>query len=434
MTAPSSAPALSPDQGPPADLPGIADRARAIMLAAALADALTAQPEPAQSPAAPPEGADTAAGGQVIGIPAVGSAQGISPGAGATYGGAAAEGAASVAGAGAGLGPDPTAHQLQPLRISADTQLSLYTMDGLLEAIEWASDGEAADETACQWLAQLRWLRTQDVEWPESAPSPLPRWIDSHEVLHADHGHQGQTLEALLTGSMGLVDRPVLPQAQDRTAVIRSIPYGLLPVGWRSIAPLSIDAAAITHGRSEAQTATTALALMLQAAQVEGCRGTAEPVRTAAQAALEVLGRLTRPTRGTSELLQAVLDGRGPDTAAGVAQDADTPQGQADSGAAGSSAEQDRDTSSRALAIGLRCALEAEQTGASAPELWKTAVAAAQREQGSDARGSAPLAAALIAAAHGGASLEAQQIGRLEAREVIEEACQRWVQLLGLTG
>lgn len=428
MTASSSSPALSPDQGPPADLPGIADRVRAIMLAGALADALTAQPEPAQAPAAPPEGVSTAAGGQVLGIPSPGAAQGGSPGAGAASGGAAA----TIADAAAVSGP--TTLQLQPLRISADTQLSLYTMDGLLESIEWASAGEAADETACQWLAQLRWLRTQDVEWPESAPSPLPRWIDAHQVLHADHGHQGQTLEALLTGSMGLVERPVLPEAQDRTAVIRSIPYGLLPVGWRSIAPLSIDAAAITHGRAEAQTAATALALMLQAAQVEGCRGSEEPVRTAAESALDVLGRLTRPTRGTSELLQAVLDGRDPDTAAGVAQDADTPQGQADSGAAGSSAGPDRDTSSRTLAIGLRCALEAEQTGASAPELWKTAVAAAQREQGSDARGSAPLAAALIAAAHGGASLEAQQIGRLEAREVIEEACQRWVQLLGLTG
>ena len=127
MTASSSSPALSPDQGSLADLPGIADRVRAIMLAGALGDALTAQPEPAQAPAAPPEGVSTAAGGQVLGIPSPGAAQGGSPGAGAASGGAAA----TIADAAAVSGP--TTLQLQPLRISADTQLSLYTMDGLLE-------------------------------------------------------------------------------------------------------------------------------------------------------------------------------------------------------------------------------------------------------------------------------------------------------------
>lgn len=415
MTAASSSPALSPDHGPSAQLPGIADRVRATMLAAAVADALTARLGSAQDP--------TAAAHD-------GAAQDGDALTGAAYGGAAA----TAEGAAAATGTGTAAPQLEPLRISADTQLALYTMDGLLESIEWASAGESADETACQWLAQLRWLRTQEVDWPESAPSPLPRWIDAHEVLHADHGHQGQTLEALRTGSMGLVERPVLPQAQDRTAVIRSIPYGLLPVGWRSIAPLSIDAAAITHGRPEAQTAATALALMIQAAQVEGSRGEQAPVRAAARAALEVLGRLTRPTRVTAEALEAVLDGRAPDTAADRAQDAEGGEDRAASGHDPDGAAQARDTSSRALAIGLRCALEAEQTGAPAPELLGTAVAAAQREQGSDPRGSAALAAALIAAAHGSAVLEAQQIGRLEAREVIEEACRRWVQLLGLTG
>lgn len=414
MTADSSSPALLPDQSPAGDLPGSADRVRTVMLAAALADALTARLEPAQTRTAP--------------------AASFSPGtgSGAAFGGAAAEGTVSAAVCGTALESAPNDPQPEALRISADTQLALYTMDGLLESIEWAAAGEGADETACQWLAQLRWLRTQDVEWPESAPSPLPRWIDSHEVLHADHGHQGETLEALLTGSMGLVERPVLPQAQDRTAVIRSIPYGLLPVGWRSVAPLSIDAAAITHGRAEAQTATTALALMLQAAQVEGCRGTQAPVRAAAQAALEVVDQLTRPTRGTTEPLRAVLDEGDPDRAAEQPQSTSALREQASPGRSRILDEEPPESSSRALAIGLRCALEAERTAAPAPELFEIAVAAARREQGSEARGSASLAAALLAAAHGGAVLAAQPLGRLEAREVIEQACRRWVQLLGL--
>ena len=41
--------------------------------------------------------------------------------------------------------------------------MTLYTADGLLEALEWANDGVAPDINACLWLAYLRWLGTQGV-------------------------------------------------------------------------------------------------------------------------------------------------------------------------------------------------------------------------------------------------------------------------------
>ena len=41
---------------------------------------------------------------------------------------------------------------------SDDTQMTLYTVDGLVEALEWANDGVGADVNACLWLAYLRWL------------------------------------------------------------------------------------------------------------------------------------------------------------------------------------------------------------------------------------------------------------------------------------
>lgn len=344
MTDSAASAPLTPDHGPAGDLPGTAERVRATMLGAALADALSAPPS-----------------------------------------------------------------QDDVLRITADTQLTLYTMDGLLESIEWASAGEGADETACQWLAQLRWLRTQDAPWPENAPAPLPRWIDAHEVLHADRGHQGQTLEALRTGSMGEVERPVLPTAQDRTAVVRSIAYGLLPVGWRSMAPLTINAAAITHGSPEAQISTTAVALMVQAALVEGSRGTRRPVRAAASAAVEVLAQLTRPAPGTDALLRGALAGRAP-------------------------AAEDQLTSAGALAGAVHAALEAEDADLAPRATWDAALAAAQRMQGEQPRGTAPLAGALVAAAHGAAALDGLPIEGLDAREVIEEAARRWVEGLGITG
>ena len=53
---------------------------------------------------------------------------------------------------------------------SDDTQLTLYTVDGLLEALEWANSGVGADTNACLWLAYLRWLATQGVAAPGRRP------------------------------------------------------------------------------------------------------------------------------------------------------------------------------------------------------------------------------------------------------------------------
>ena len=46
--------------------------------------------------------------------------------------------------------------------------MTLYTVDGLVEALEWANSGVGADANACVWLAYLRWLETQGVPVPES--------------------------------------------------------------------------------------------------------------------------------------------------------------------------------------------------------------------------------------------------------------------------
>ena len=50
--------------------------------------------------------------------------------------------------------------------------MTLYTADGLLEALEWANDGVAADINACLWLAYLRWLGTQGVAGAGVGPVP----------------------------------------------------------------------------------------------------------------------------------------------------------------------------------------------------------------------------------------------------------------------
>src|SRR5690625_6371900 len=85
--------------------------------------------------------------------------------AGAIYGGAAAEAAA-----------------VDNTDFSTGTQLRLYVADGLLEVLEWATDGQAADPPAAIWLALLRWYNNRYGAYPEGLPVPPERWIDQHPV------------------------------------------------------------------------------------------------------------------------------------------------------------------------------------------------------------------------------------------------------------
>ena len=113
---------------------------------------------------------------------------------------------------------------------SDDTQMTLYTVDGLLEALEWANSGVAADTNACLWLAYLRWLGSQGVPLPDSAPFQPPRWIDGHDVLRHRRAPGNACLSGLATGEMGTVYRPVNPESKGCGTVMRSAPFGLIPL------------------------------------------------------------------------------------------------------------------------------------------------------------------------------------------------------------
>lgn len=149
-------------------------------------------------------------------------------------------------------------------RFSDETQLSLYSVDGLLEALRWANDGVPADETACVWLAYLRWLRTQGVELPEGAPAPPEQWLDRQPVMRHRVEPDEACLTGLATGDMGSQSRPVNPQARGAGAVVRSAPFGLLPyVGAETVFKLSRDTAALTHGHPSAVYSAVALSLIV---------------------------------------------------------------------------------------------------------------------------------------------------------------------------
>jgi ADP-ribosylglycohydrolase len=149
---------------------------------------------------------------------------------------------------------------------SDDTQLTLYSVDGLLEALEWANSGVGADTNACLWLAYLRWLGTQGVPVPEAAPFQPPRWIDSHEVLRSRRAPGNACLSGLATGEMGTFYRPVNPDSKGCGTVMRSAPFGLIPyIEAGAVYKISADAASLTHGHPAARQGAAVFSLVIHA-------------------------------------------------------------------------------------------------------------------------------------------------------------------------
>lgn len=151
--------------------------------------------------------------------------------AGLWSGGAAAEAAA--------IDPEHT-------EISTGTQLSLYVADGLLEVLEWAAQGQAADPPAAIWLALLRWYKNRYGAFPDGVPAAPDRWIDHYSVAAGDV--DDATKSGLEEPEMGLVRKPHGVDAPGADALMRAAPLGMLPqmdTDW--VTNMSRQVAVLTH-------------------------------------------------------------------------------------------------------------------------------------------------------------------------------------------
>jgi ADP-ribosylglycohydrolase len=304
---------------------------------------------------------------------------------------------------------------------SDDTQMTLYTVDGLVEALEWANSGVGADANACLWLAYLRWLDTQGVPAPEQAPRPQPRWIDEQPVLHHRRAPGNACLSGLATGEMGTVYRPVNPDSKGCGTVMRSAPFGLIPhIPAESVYKLSADAASLTHGHPSARQSAGVFSLLIHSliqgdSLVEAARAAVHRVESDAEAAPELRERLaaalrlagragadagTRPVLGPEDLVSELGEGWVAEEALAVGLYAvlATAPGASPADAPANSA--------------------AGQSAAGPVEHFKAAIALAINHSGdSDSTGS--IAGNILGAHYGEDCLPADWLGALEAPEVI---------------
>ncbi|MHA7245893.1 ADP-ribosylglycohydrolase family protein [Arthrobacter tecti] len=280
------------------------------------------------------------------------------------------------------------------------TQLTLYTVDGLTEALEWANDGVAADETACLWLAYLRWLRTQGEAPPSSAPAPPSRWLDQQEVMRQRRNPDPTNLSSLGGGQMGSRQRPLASADDGAGALQRSAPFGLLPnVPAAMTERLARDAAAITHGHRDAQHSSAVLAGLVHEIAIRE-----QPLPDAVQAAAPQAEALGAGSLATD--LRALVTGMG----------------------MGKALEPPGQNASQTLCTAVRLALRtADDDGAASFSALLTAAAAS----GESSRVAAAVAGNIVGAVHGIDALPEGAIETLEGSGVVMEMASRLAASIG---
>lgn len=278
--------------------------------------------------------------------------------------------------------------------ITDDTQMTLFTVEALIEARDQVEAGPAggtglADETGVLdrlWLGYQRWLLTQG-ETPLTTPDGGCGLVDEPVLRH--RRAPGNTC---LAGLHRRTRTEALPASCRNSkgcgTVMRSAPFGLVGMdpGWT--ARTAYAGSALTHGHPTAGHSSAALALIVEALR----RGL--PVRTAALAAVDVVNRTFHDA---GETLVALVD------AVSAAETGPPTPEVVESLGAGWVAEE-------ALAIAVYCAL-------AAPDTRSAMLAAVNHSGDSDSTGA--ICGNILGAERGPETFPAEWIRDLEARDLV---------------
>ncbi|CAL9475628.1 ADP-ribosylglycohydrolase family protein [Streptomyces albus] len=272
--------------------------------------------------------------------------------------------------------------------VTDDTQMTLFTVDGLIRAHVRRDTGAWHPPTDVH-AAYLRWAATQR-DWGPDERREGDGWLARQEWLYARRAPGNACLSGLADTRMGTLDQPKNPGSKGCGTVMRSAPFGLL-VGWEPglVFQLAVECAAQTHGHPTGYLAAGAFAAIVHAL----ARG--DDLDTAVQRALVHLA--TRP--GHEETTEALKRALG-----AVRQGMPSPERVAALGEGW--------TAEEALAIGVYCALVAE-------DVRHGLLLAVNHGGDSDSTGS--VCGNLLGAMHGETALPAGWVAELEGRATILE-------------
>ncbi|WP_218027077.1 ADP-ribosylglycohydrolase family protein [Nocardia vaccinii] len=280
------------------------------------------------------------------------------------------------------IGRDPDA----PQQITDDTQMTLFTAEGLLRL------PPGADPAPVLARAYLRWLRTQRQEGPGLAPDG---WLASQPFLYARRspgnacmsGLDRQEREYCEPRPLG-APGPVNADSKGCGTVMRSAPFGLARLGPDLAFTMAARCAQLTHGHPTGYLSAGIFAALIDRV-VAGI-----PLRDAVQ---QSIAQITGGP-GAEETVAALQ------RAVGVAQEGEPTAELVEKVGAGWIAEE-------CLAIAVYCALVADRTADPRAAL----LLSVNHSGDSDSTGA--VAGNLIGAAHGLSALPLDWVGRVEGRD-----------------
>lgn len=291
--------------------------------------------------------------------------------------------------------------------ITDDTQMTLFTAEGLIRAWVRGESRGACNPVTIVAHAYLRWLHTQGVPWREAAGErfneslPAPDgWLVEQELLHARRSPGGTCLAALSSGRLGSLERPI-NQSKGCGGVMRVAPAGFVegPMGGdgfgrpgsrlEGIFRFGVELAALTHGHPSGYLPAGVLTLAIHLVARHG-----EPL----EGALEMAARVLRTWSRHEETARAL------DRARTLADYGDPTADKVESLGQGWTGEE-------ALAIAVYAALVRRDDLRAALRLAAT--------HGGDSDSTAALCGQLLGAVHGEAALPADWLEQLEGRAVV---------------
>ncbi|MCU0650257.1 MAG: hypothetical protein MUF00_19880, partial [Gemmatimonadaceae bacterium] len=136
-------------------------------------------------------------------------------------------------------------------RVGHATQMTLFTVEGLLRAITRARTKGICHPPTVVFHAYKRWFRTRHHPLTAGSLSELDGWLVFESALHGEVRAGQATWAALTAGQMGTADQPVNDSCGS-DAVARMAPAGFFDEDPFS---LGADLAYLTHGHQEAANA-----------------------------------------------------------------------------------------------------------------------------------------------------------------------------------
>ena len=111
--------------------------------------------------------------------------------------------------------------------ITDDTQMTLFTAEGLLRAESRGREKGICHIPSVVYNAYIRWLHTQGYPKNKDHDPIYDGWLIGEKELYARRGPGNTCLSALLSGKMGTMERPI-NNSKGCGGVMRVAPVGLL--------------------------------------------------------------------------------------------------------------------------------------------------------------------------------------------------------------